>query len=559
MSDINTVPLVALGALLVICGVVYGVVRAFTRDGGRPADRRASDRSEVWASPRQVEKLLVDDPGGDRLLLGQMNRHRVATPPGESALVLAPTGRGKTAYFVVPAVLRWSGPVVVTSTQVDVVELTRKHRSRDGEPVFIFDPLGATDLPSCRWSPLSGAEDYAQALRAAQWIVDAARGRGAAGAQDEFWNGLGQDMLAPVLFAAAQREASMGQVVDWLLGGERAENAIAEIIRGVVDGTAPTGREPEEVVASVEASGGGANDDEDLKAAAAARLTSAERARLALGHWQATTAMDPRTKSSVSATARNVIRAFGHPEVAEALSPKTAEDEFTPAKLLDSGGTLYVLGAEGAQEQFGPVFESIVNSVIREVETRYGRHRRAVDPRLLLMLDEAGNIAPLQRLHKVASAYRQKGLTLCSVWQDLGQLRDIYGRDRAAVVESNHSNKVYLGGISDVDGTLEPLSRLIGDHQVERRSYSREGQGRVSKSVSYERVRVADPGYLRELPDGTSVVLAGNLPPIRLSSTPYFADPEMREKIGQDTLDRFAAMYGTSDGGARSKRRARRG
>src|SRR5664280_2160095 len=56
-----------------------------------------------------------------------------------------------------------------------------------------------------------------------------------------------------------------------------------------------------------------------------------------------------------------------------------------------------------------------------------------------------------------------KGIQVVSVWQDMAQITDRYGRLAATVVK-NHRGKLALSGITDL-GTLDYLSQLLRRHR----------------------------------------------------------------------------------------------
>ena len=104
--------------------------------------------SSAWAKPGQVPELLVRDATPGRVLLGRLGptwcgrRRLVAAEPRRSVLVVAPTQAGKTSRIVIPTVLRWTGPMLVTSVKPDVLRLTLTERLRRG-PAYVFDPTGS--------------------------------------------------------------------------------------------------------------------------------------------------------------------------------------------------------------------------------------------------------------------------------------------------------------------------------------------------------------------------------------------------------------------------------
>ena len=81
-----------------------------------------------------------------------------------------------------------------------------------------------------------------------------------------------------------------------------------------------------------------------------------------------------------------------------------------------------------------------------------------------------------------------------------------------------------LAGQADL-GTLDQLSRHIGDDELVRPAPTWGSDGRRSLTEHVADVRLAPVEYLRQLPTGHAIVLYGNLPPIRLRLLPHGVDP----------------------------------
>jgi hypothetical protein len=164
-----------------------------------------------------------------------------------------------------------------------------------------------------------------------------------------------------------------------------------------------------------------------------------------------------------------------------------------------------------------------------------------LNPPLLLMLDEAGNIAPLKALPKIASTGAGQGITLMTIWQDRAQIRQLYN-DAERTVIANHTTSVWLPGSQDLD-TLKLLADLIGDQWVTSNTVSAAADGGVSVSQGAERIDVAPPAFLRTLTHGQAVMLSGNLPPALIATHAYYEQPRWQHLIDPAQLARHAAMH----------------
>jgi len=476
-------------ALLITVGVTAATCIGTLR---RRGPRRERDRSPSWATANQVRDLLIRHPGRAterRVVLGRLDRARgglVAAEARRSVMVVAPTQAGKTTRFVIPTVLRWRGPMLVTSVKTDVVRLTVTARSRCGA-VQVFDPSASSGLPSCRWSPLLACTSYEDAERTATWLVEAA-GEARPADNTRFWESLGAKLLAPLLFAAAATGGGIRQVARWVDRREVAE--VTEALQRLAD--------PD-----------------------------------ALDAWAATCAREDRQRDSVYSTAEAILKAFASPS-ARAATEITADDHLAGRvldveALLRRGDTLYLVGPAHEQDRLRPLFQALVHAVLRAAQDTYAATGQPLDPPLMLMLDEAAHIAPLRDLASYAATGAGQGIQICSVWQDLAQVQTVYGRG-AATVLNGHTARVFLPGSADL-ATLDATSRMIGDHQTTHASVSTAADGHRSISQSISDTRLAPVEYLRQLPADVAVVLYGREPPMKLRTTAWYQHPTLRAMV----------------------------
>ena len=361
---------------------------------------------------------------------------------------------------VIPTLLDWHGPAVVTSVKTDVLDLTEARRRAVG-PVLVYDPTGSTGRPSATWNPLAACRTWADAWQMASWLVDAAAPNGTDRA--DFWTSQGRMLLAPLLFAAGTGGRGMADVVRWVQVQEVDE--VKDLLEG-------------------------------RPAEASNAFTACQK-------------MPPNTRGSIYATACSILEVFGDPSVAASADGC----DIDPTTLLDGHGTLYLVSPVHAQVRLAPLIEALIMSIVREAQNR-AQAGKPCDPGLLLLLDEAGNVAPLRHLPAIASTGRGQGIQLVTAWQDLGQIRHRYGQ-LASTVLTNHAGLLALRGIRDIE-TLDLLSRLLGDGEVDRTSTTHQAGGGQSTSTSRQRERLAPADALRTLPLGHGLLIYGAIPPTRV-------------------------------------------
>jgi type IV secretion system protein VirD4 len=200
-----------------------------------------------------------------------------------------------------------------------------------------------------------------------------------------------------------------------------------------------------------------------------------------------------------------------------------------PARLLGGENTLYLCAPAHDQRRLTPLFSSVVRQVVEHVYDRVSLTHRPLDPPLLVVLDEAANIAPLADLDALAATAAGHGLQLVTVWHDLAQITARFG-PRATTVVNNHRAKLFLSGISD-PSTLDYASHLIGDEEVLLPATTRGGRSGPSTTRSPTTRRLAPPDSLRRTAPGDGVLLYGDLPPARLRLRPWFADPVLQARV----------------------------
>ncbi|MBO0893641.1 MAG: TraM recognition domain-containing protein, partial [Acidimicrobiales bacterium] len=174
------------------------------------------------------------------------------------------------------------------------------------------------------------------------------------------------------------------------------------------------------------------------------------------------------------------------------------------------------------QQRFQPLFSGLVTEVIDAAVELAAARGAPLDPPLLVVLDEAANVAPLGDLDVLAATAAGHGVQLVTVWQDLAQISARYGQ-RAATVVNNHRAKVVLSGISD-PATLEHMSALIGEEEVAQSSTTRDQEGRRSTTTVTTSRRLAPADSLRRIRPGHGVLVYGYLPPVELRLRPWRED-----------------------------------
>ena len=468
--------LMLLGVLVVL--VAWAVGRA--RGAGRP--RRPSAR---WAERRDLRALRVKGPERGRVILGRHERQLVAAEPRASVMVVAPAQTGKTVGLAVPAILEWDGPVLATSVKGDLTHDTLAARAQQGD-VRLFDPTGATGLPSASWSPVAASASWEGARRTAAMLMGIGE-RGGHSPDEAFWRPAAARYLAPLLLAACHERATMGEVLSWIATTEQER--------------------PREALEASGLAGAGAALDALLSV------------------WDA----DDRFRSSVLQTAATALDAWQEPRIAAATATAGAIDADW---LLRGRNTLYLTAPAHDQRRLRGLFTALIADVVATAFTRSAATGQPIDPPLLLCLDEAANVAPLPNLDEIAATAPGQGVQLLSVFQNLSQVADRWGRERAETIIANHRARLFGSGIGD-RATLEYLGAVLGEEEIERISTHRQRLqvDLGSRTYSHDFKRIAAPNRVREADFGTALLVYGRLPPAWVKLRPWHRDRRLKEMV----------------------------
>lgn len=439
------------------------------------------------ATAADLAPLIVRRPEHDRLLLVRYRKGWLATEAASTpkrrgtqggVAVIGASQSGKTTALI-ESVTHWSGPAVVCSVKTDLMRLTINPARGRGD-VKVFDPLGISRIPTCRWSPLRSAQRLEGATSAASLLMHSA---GDGSANDRFWRGQAEQLLAGMMWAAANLDGhTMVNVVSWVLNldmpGEDGQGTLAPLVRML-------------------------RDHQDPQVAAEA----AEVDGWLHGQWKT----DPRTTSSVYATARDATWPWANPRIRA-----SAIDCDIDLDWLTSGPNTLYLCAPLGDHKLGLVFSAVIQDIVEQVFQRSNADG-PVKPRLLLCVDETAN-TPMPKMAEWASTLTGTGTQLVTVWQSRAQLDEIYGRHADTVLTNHRTKLIFPSGLSD-GSTAEYISHLVGDEHVrgeieEQRLFATSGARRSPYDrIPASQTRFLPPHVLRTARPGDALVIHGHLPP----------------------------------------------
>jgi type IV secretion system protein VirD4 len=442
---------------------------------------------DPYARPRDIRHRLASRPTPGRVTYARTDtRHYLETINDHSVLVIGGAGSRKTTSILAPAARVWVGPAVLVSTKPDLMAQTAPNRPH----AFLFEP-GATEsyLPLVGWSPLDAIRDalnshdpspgWAEAIRTAGALVASTA---SAGQEDgDFWMAAAEQALAALLLAAAiTPDADIPDLIAW---ARRSDFSA-----------------PLSILATHHAP---------------------EQAALALADLAN---KDERIKSRIMTSLAVAIHPYDDPRV---LAAAAMRNRFRPAMLLDAehrATTLYLLGDSVAQERLAPIFSGLLDELTRAWYRRADALMRqrgaylvdepvmAPEQRLLLVLDDVEDIAPMPDLDRIASTGASHGVVLLLGLQDPSRLRRRLGEHKANSVVNNCQTRVITHGMGDVT-TLRIINELIGQADVQTTSLTRVA-GDPQLTLATKSRDILTTAELRELDLGRAIVVNGAEPPV---------------------------------------------
>jgi type IV secretory pathway TraG/TraD family ATPase VirD4 len=469
-------------ALAAGVGIALAVRRVFAPTGSGRVDvfrlpgtaskrdiRHACSPRAVRRRGRQLRPSIIKPAAGDvGFRIGRARGVQAWTSVEDSVVVLGPARSGKDLHLVVNVILDAPGAVIATSTRPDNIAQTIDARRNLG-PVAVFDPqhLAGDIQVGLRWSLTRGCDQPMTAMIRAAGL---AAGTGKGAEDGSFWQGQTEAALRALLMAAALDHRGAADLYRWSLTPAAVQDAIAIL---------------------------------DTHPRAPAGWATA---------LNAVADSDPRQRDSVWLGVRQSLAALGDPDVLAAVTPGTGE-QFDPEAFIRQCGTLYLVGTATGAGAAANLVAAFIEDI---VET--ARHLAAalpgarLDPPIMVMLNEIGNLAPLPSLPTLMSEGGGTGICTWAILQSLAQARHKWGEQAASTVWDASTTKIILGGGGNA-GDLRDLTSLIGERDETTWAENRAHDGTRSRSSSLRRIPILDSGRLRTLPFGVAVLLLRSVPP----------------------------------------------
>jgi type IV secretory pathway TraG/TraD family ATPase VirD4 len=451
------------------------------------------ERQAVETARRIGGDVVADFNAADLVVpIGYVGSQRIYLQHELSVLLLAPARSGKTSGCVIGWVLDAPGPVMSTSTKNDVVYRTALARQRVGD-VHVFDLRDVTGWPdTVAWDLVAGCQDPGEAVARATAMAAAAPSGGTA--NGDWFSALAARVLSYLLHAAALKDG--GSARDVLAWGSDLDNPEpVDILRRGASGL-------------VRDRGGHVQDTSEW-----AELLRAQTAN-----------ESTQTVGSMQITLLGILEPLSDPTVMAAVCPAPGARVFDVHRYLTTRSTLYLV-SKGGRKSVAPIVTAFADMILRTAdELSQTLPGGRLWPPLALVGDEIANVAPLPDIDQLISDSGGRGISVRLVAQSKAQLVRRWGREDTESIFAGVNALLALPGIKELD-VLQDLSFLTGQHRVARVSVT-SSDARTSSTTSGEKENRMSEDEIRQMEQGTALLLTTNLPATHLRLTPWWERPD---------------------------------
>ena len=416
--------------------------------------------------------------GGGLPLGYKLNGRLQFSHPERPILILGPSRSGKSSSIIIPSILSNFGPTVSLSTKTDLMQTTAKAKGLVGN-VWCYDPsdslsiseLESLNVKKVKWSPLDAISDWESALRVTNLIVGSSMAAGDINANH--WNERAETLIGPLMYAAHLSNRTIKDVVVSILTRDLSW------ITDTLD-----------------------------------QFDSDSMAKYVLASIMTT---EDRELSGIFSTAASMLTVYKSSKTLD----NSLNSNFSPAKFVKSTDTLFICSSGSEQIRTAPLIVTMLDSIRSRAYEKYAHmvtnleHEVFSSRRTLFALDELGQSAKMPFLPGMIAEGGGQGITTLACFQDLSQAVAKYGPIADGFL-TLFPTKVIFNGISDKK-TVEAISLLAGEHEIERFSYSYDTRSiTLSEKLAFKMFNMKPKSPMKQITKSTQTLKT--LPPDKVSA-----------------------------------------
>ena len=548
---------------LVTFGGIWGFLAVGLVIAAKPGARKTtgSHGSAEWGDGEQLRRrdgfILGRDTVEGGLLRWKTDGH---------LLTVARTRSGKGVGSIIPNLLDYDGPVVVTDPKGENYEVCSGHRETFGQDVVALDPFGLVVDEATAASEGSGTRRATlnvlagvpnrtgPAVEAADLTADMLVINEGGGVTTSFWENEAQAWLSALtLYVIAEYhngfyvpteqvmaetveeggivDATTGELLSVGYAEERREDGHRPIYGGAPRGdgafVAPSQQTAGSLVRVWELISLSPEGTEQLLESMKARPDYG--GRIAAAAWRFEQKAE-KERSGVVSTAQSQLKFLDSPEIGGVLSNTAAKVDL--GKLISGGLSLFIILPAAKLDTLSRWQRLVVAYALKTITDSPTRPKK----RVLFVLDEFANLQRMEPVRQAVSLLAGFGASLWIFLQDLSQLESLYGKGHETFIANADVFQVF--GTADVK-TAEYASKRAGDTTVwaetesTTRGSSKKGGGtrNRSRNTSEKGRRLITPDeVLTDRGDRQLLFIAGERP-VQAGKIRYYKDPEFAGKF----------------------------
>jgi type IV secretion system protein VirD4 len=396
------------------------------------------------------------------------------------ALIVAPTGRGKTTGFVIPNLLTYQGSTVVLDVKGENFEATARHRASQGDAVFRFAPTDWNDGRSHRYNPLLRIASLENVDRQQMEL-----------------------QLLASLFLQADSDRVQGLldggidlfVAAGLLAFERRRPTIGEIYR-------------------ITASGG------DKQKEYRRRADEVENPAAKLIFMRMASTNNDTLTSYLSLLMTSGLKQWANP----AIDRATATSDIDFREIRKTPISVYLVVEPLMVKPLAPLIRLFFSDLLAALQD----HEPGEDEPwpVMIMLDEFNRLGKMPIVLDSIETLRSYRANLAIVTQTIPALDEIYGENARRALQGNAGIKLYLTP-SD-EKTIEELSKAVGKTTkrvvTRSRAIGRNPFAGRSMSERTEETPLLPEDEARRMDLGDIIMVVDAQMPVRAKRIKYYDD-----------------------------------
>lgn len=174
---------------------------------------------------------------------------------------------------------------------------------------------------------------------------------------------------------------------------------------------------------------------------------------------------------------------------------------------------------------FSPVINVILSTIFRQLYKTARKFNSALQNPVYFVIEEMANIGRLNNIKELLGSMRGLHIYPMMIWQDLSQMKDIYGDTGFHNIMSMCDTKLYLG-VND-EFTANYLSNSLGDTTIKVQGMSQSSDGGIlpvnkkSESHNYQSRRLLKPEECINFDNEKLILVQRGKAPAKLYKTQY--------------------------------------